>query len=205
MPHSYAPQFRAMVVDQVLAGRRVAEVAAAVDVGEATVYRWVRPERIDRGELVGTSTADNTQLQAARRRIAELESELAIVRRASALFDEGRVVRPKAVFGIVSTLATEGHGTKRVCRLLHVAPSGFFRWRSQPPSDRAIRRAWLADVIVEIHERRDEPTDGAASEPSWPTTTPRWSTRSSSGRSWPSGASAACRPAARADRTLSTG
>ena len=104
MPHSYAPQFRAMVVDQVLAGRRVAEVAAAVDVGEATVYRWVRPERIDRGELAGTSTADNAELQAARRRIAELESELAIVRRASALFDEGRVVRP-TVFGIVSTLA----------------------------------------------------------------------------------------------------
>lgn len=153
MPHSYAPQFRAMVVDQVRAGSRVAEVAAAVDVGEATVYRWVRQERIDRGELVGTSTADNAELQAARRRIAELESELAIVRRASALFEEGRVVRPKAVFGIVATLATEGHGSKRVCRLLHVAPSGFFRWRSQPPSDRAIRRAWLADVIVEIHER----------------------------------------------------
>jgi hypothetical protein len=32
-------------------------------------------------------------------------------------------------------------------------PSGFFRWRAQPPSNRAIRRAWLADVIVEIHHR----------------------------------------------------
>ena len=153
MPHSYAPQFRAMVVDQVRAGTSVAEVAAAVEVGEATVYRWVRQDRIDRGELAGTSTSDNADLRAARQRIAELEVELAIVKRASVLFDEGRVVRPKALFAIVATLAAEGHGTKRVCRSLRVAPSGFFRWRSQPPSPRAIRRAWLSDVIAEIHDR----------------------------------------------------
>jgi putative transposase len=153
MPHSYAPQFRAMVVDQVRSGRRVAEVAAAVEVAEATVYRWMHQDRVDRGEVAGTSTVESAQLRAARRRIAELESELVIVKRASALFDEGRVVRPKALFDVVETLAGEGHGTKRVCRLLRVAPSGFFRWRNQPPSDRAIRRAWLTDVIVEIHDR----------------------------------------------------
>jgi len=130
--------------------RRVAEVAAAVEVAEATVYRWIRQDRIDRGELAGTSTSDNAELRAARQRIAELESELAIVKRASALFDQGRVVRPKALFGIVATLAAEGHGTKRVCRLLSVAPSGFFRWRCQPPSARAIRRA-----LAHRRHRRD--------------------------------------------------
>ncbi len=59
VPRSYAPQFRAMVVDQVRAGRRVAEVAAAVEVSEATVYRWIPQDQIDRGELAGTSTGDN--------------------------------------------------------------------------------------------------------------------------------------------------
>ena len=140
-----------MVVDQVRAGQSVAGVAAAVEVCEATVYRWVRQDRIDRGELEGVTTAGSADLRAARQRIAELESELATVKRASALFAEGRVVRPKALFAIVETLAREGHGTKRVCRILAVAPSGFFRWRSQPPSDRAIRRAWLSDVVVQIH------------------------------------------------------
>ncbi len=153
MPHSYAPQFRAMVVDQVRSGRRVAEVAVAVEVAEATVYRWMHQDRVDRGEVAGTSTVESAELRAARRRIAELESELIIVKRASALFDEGRVVRPKALFDVVETLASEGYGSKRVCRLLRVAPSGFFRWRNNPPSNRAIRRAWLTDVIVEIHDR----------------------------------------------------
>jgi transposase InsO family protein/transposase-like protein len=153
MPRAYASQFRSMVVEQVRSGRRVVEVAAAVGVPEATVYRWVKQERIDRGEVAGTSTGENADLRAARRRITELEAELATVKRATELFAEGRVVRPKALFAIVETLAREGHGTKRVCRLLRVAPSGFFRWRSKPPSDRAIRRAWLTDVIGQIHER----------------------------------------------------
>jgi putative transposase len=153
MPRSYAAQFRAMVVDQVRAGRSVAEVAVSLGVPPGTVFRWVRQDRIDRGELEGTSTAASAELRAANRRIAELEAELATVKRASELFEKGPVVRPKDLFGIVETLATEGHGTKRVCRILAVAPSGFFRWRSAPPSTRAVRRAWLADVIGEIHVR----------------------------------------------------
>src|SRR3954454_22701418 len=153
MPHSYSPQFRAMVIDQVRSGRRVGEVAASVGVPEGTAYRWVRQDRIDRGEIAGTSSIENAELRAARHRSVELEAELATVKRATELFAEGRVVRPKALFAIVEHLAREGHGTKRVCRLLRVAPSGFFRWRNQPPSPRAIRRVWLADVIAEIHER----------------------------------------------------
>ena len=77
MAHSYAPQFRAIVVDQVRFGRRVSDVAAAVEVAEATIYRWVRQDRIDRGELAGTSTSDNAELRAARQNaFAELESVL---------------------------------------------------------------------------------------------------------------------------------
>lgn len=41
--------------------------------------------------------------------------------------------------------------TKRVCRLLASAPSGFFTWRAKPPSNRVIRRAWLTDAIGQVH------------------------------------------------------
>ena len=153
MPRAYASQFRAMVVEQVRAGRRVADVAESVGVPPSTVFRWVRQDRINRGELAGVSTVESAELRAARRRIAELEAEVATVKRASESFAEGRVVHPKALFPIVEALACEGHGTKRVCRLLRVAPSGFFRWRNAPPSNRAIRRAWLTDVIGRIHEQ----------------------------------------------------
>ncbi len=141
MPRSYAAQFRAMVVEQVRSGRPVAEVAADLELPQSTVFRWVRQDRIDRGEVAGTPTAESAELRETKRRIAELEAELVTVKRATQLFDKGRVVRPKELFDVVETLASEGHGAKRVCRILQVAPSGFFRWRSMPPTNRAIRRA----------------------------------------------------------------
>jgi catechol 2,3-dioxygenase-like lactoylglutathione lyase family enzyme/transposase-like protein len=115
------------MVDQVRDGRRVKELVAESGVAESTVHRWVRQDRIDRGELVGTSTAESAQLSAARRRIAELEADLATVRRTSQLA-EGWVVRPKALLPIVATFAAEGHGTKQVCRLLGLGPSPRAPW-----------------------------------------------------------------------------
>ena len=41
---------------------------------EATIYNWLRQERIDRGEIPGASTDMALELAAARRRIRELES-----------------------------------------------------------------------------------------------------------------------------------
>ena len=54
MPRSYATQFRAMVIEQVRSGRKVAEVAATLELPESTVFRWIRQDRTDRGELTGT-------------------------------------------------------------------------------------------------------------------------------------------------------
>jgi transposase-like protein len=154
-----------MVVEQVRSGRKAEEVAAGIGVSAATVYRWVRQDKIDSGELSGTPTVESAQLRAARQRITELEAELATVKRASELFGQGRVVRPKDIFPVVETLAKEGHGTKRCCRILAVAPSGFFRWRPAAPTSRAIRRAWLADVITEIHDRSRCTEQSTAEDP----------------------------------------
>jgi transposase-like protein len=69
-------------------------VAAEIGVSEATVYRWREQDRVDRGERPGLSSAERSELVVARRRIGELETELEITRKASALFAESEV-RPK--------------------------------------------------------------------------------------------------------------
>ena len=86
---SLAPEFRRQVVDRVRAGRSVTGVALDVDVSEATLYRWLAQDRIDRGEREGLRSAESLELAQARRRIRELETELAITRKASALFTKG--------------------------------------------------------------------------------------------------------------------
>lgn len=76
------------VVALVEGGRKVAEVAAELGVSEQTIYTWRRQARIDAGLEAGVTTGDRTELEAAKRRIRELETELAIHRRATELLKE---------------------------------------------------------------------------------------------------------------------
>lgn len=78
----YPSEFRRRVLDLVASGRRVASVSHDLDVSEQTIYNWLRQDRIDRGVEAGLTTVEKGELAAAKRRIAELETELAVARRA---------------------------------------------------------------------------------------------------------------------------
>jgi transposase-like protein len=79
----YPPEFRRRVLDLVEAGRKVAEVAEDLGISDQTIYNWRRQERVDRGLEPGLTTAEKAELVAARKRIRELETELAVHRRAT--------------------------------------------------------------------------------------------------------------------------
>ncbi len=93
----YPPEFRRKVLDLVAAGRPVADVARDLGISAQSIYTWARQDRIDKGLEPGLATAEKAELSAAKRRITELETELAVHRRASDLL--GKVVPPKAVRG----------------------------------------------------------------------------------------------------------
>jgi transposase InsO family protein len=48
-------------------------------------------------------------------------------------------------------MVAEEHSVQMSCRVLEVSESGFYAWRVRPPSNRAIRHAWLTDMIIEVH------------------------------------------------------
>jgi transposase len=84
----YPAEFRRKVLDLLAAGRPVADLARDLGISSQTIYDWRHQEQIDRGEIAGLTSAEKAELIAARKRIRELEAELAIHRRASELLAE---------------------------------------------------------------------------------------------------------------------
>ncbi len=84
----YSSEFRRRVLDLVEGCRKVAEVAIDLGISEQTIYTWRRQARIDAGIEAGLSTSERGELTAAKRRVRELETELAIHRRATELLKE---------------------------------------------------------------------------------------------------------------------
>jgi transposase-like protein len=141
----YPAEFRRRTLDLVAADKPVREVARLLEVSDESIYSGRRQELIDRGELPGLTSEEREELREARRRIRELETELAVHRRAAELLKES--VRPKAFRGDRDDgwRGVAGRGrlscarglVRRVLRLAVAA--------------RAVRHAWLTDLIQEIH------------------------------------------------------
>ncbi len=81
----YPPEFRQRVLDLVAAGRGVEDVARDLGINDQTIYGWRHQDRIDHGLEAGLTSVERAELLSARRRIHELETELAIHRRAAEL------------------------------------------------------------------------------------------------------------------------
>src|SRR6188472_1960428 len=103
MGKGYPPEFRRRVLDLVASGRRVTDVARDLGVSGQAIYNWRKQDRIDHGEVPGLRSAELAELQAARRRIHELETQLAATKRANELLRQ--VVPPKDRFAAIAQMA----------------------------------------------------------------------------------------------------
>jgi putative transposase len=73
VPRRYSPEFRRKVLDLLKTGRAVSQLVNDLQISDQTIYNWRRQERIDTGQMPGVTSTDQSELVAARRRIAELE------------------------------------------------------------------------------------------------------------------------------------
>lgn len=149
MGRGYPPEFRRGVLDLLAAGRKEADVARDLGVSDQTIYNSRKEDTIDRGLEAGLTSTELEELAKARHRIAELEAEVAAMKRSQELLKE--LVPPKGRFDVIAQTASEGHAVKTSCRILSVSESGFYVWRGRPPSARAIRHAWLTNLITQVH------------------------------------------------------
>jgi len=106
MPRHYPAEVRREACERMLAGEAIKDLVDELGITTETLYRWRRQALIDAGERPGVKSYDADPLATARRRIAELEAELELVKAASALFEEleeGDKTSPKG-----STRLSEG-------------------------------------------------------------------------------------------------
>ena len=79
MPRKYPDEFRHRAVALVRAGQSVTKTASDLGITDTCLYGWVGQDRIDRGEIPGTTTVESRELRKARRRIRELDGATALV------------------------------------------------------------------------------------------------------------------------------
>jgi transposase len=67
-------------------GRPIAEVARELGIAETTLGRWLKQDRIDRGEREGLTTDERARLRELERENAELRSERDLLKRSVAFW-----------------------------------------------------------------------------------------------------------------------
>lgn len=90
MPRPYPPEFRARAIALVRAGKQAKQTAVELDIHPVTLAKWLRQDDIDHGRRPGITSKESAELRAARRRIRELETELAIIRQAAKFLGEDK-------------------------------------------------------------------------------------------------------------------
>lgn len=87
MPKRYPEEFRRKVLDLV-AARSPGGFSGDLGIGDQTIYDRRRQKLIDTGQLPGLNRAELSELGAANKRVRELETEVAIPKRARELLRE---------------------------------------------------------------------------------------------------------------------
>ncbi len=80
MPYRYPSEFRRRVLDLIASGRSVASFSDDLGVSDQTIYTWRRQELVDTGVEAGLTTIEASELRTAKRKIKDLETELAVTR-----------------------------------------------------------------------------------------------------------------------------
>lgn len=86
MPRRIPSEVRIQIVELARAGTPVKVLAKTFSVSEASIYTWRKQDQIDRGEIDGLSTDQAIELAQAKRRIKQLETELAVARKVNEVF-----------------------------------------------------------------------------------------------------------------------
>ena len=95
MPRKIPTEVRRQVIDLARSGTKVSQLVETFGISQASIYKWLTQEKIDRGEIEGERTDQALELAAAKKRIKPLETDLAVSRKVNEIFLD-QDIAPKA-------------------------------------------------------------------------------------------------------------
>ncbi|WP_405681390.1 MULTISPECIES: IS3 family transposase [unclassified Streptomyces] len=154
--YKYSAEFRADAVALYRSspGRPVASVAADLGINHETLRQWIKAAEKTEHPGTGAASEKDAEIARLRKQVRELEQEREILRRAAKYFAGRDQLVSRFQF-------VEDHhrafGVKRLCQVLEVSRSGFYRWREAAPARVERERAdrMLTERIKEIHTESD--------------------------------------------------
>ncbi|WP_312164954.1 IS3 family transposase [Massilia timonae] len=109
----------------------ITSIAAKIGCTPETLRRWVRQQERDTGQRPGPTTAEEERIKALEREVRELRKANEILRLASAFFGPGGARPPLQAVRKFIDQYRHAYGVEPICRVMQVAPSGYWRYAAQ--------------------------------------------------------------------------
>ncbi|MEV0032577.1 IS3 family transposase [Nocardia sp. NPDC050793] len=164
MPSKYDEATRAKAVRLVVDHRddydsewaAIKAVSARLGMTAETLRKWVRQAAVDAGETEGVSADAAREIRELKRKNAELEQTIEILKAATKFLRAGeRPATPIICAFIIEHRAR--FGVAPICRVLtahgvKIAPRTFYAWLNRPPSKRALWDTAITEMLAGYYE-----------------------------------------------------
>ncbi|MHB8919436.1 MAG: IS3 family transposase [Halothiobacillus sp.] len=137
--NKYSPEVRERAVRLVQEHRgeypslwaTIESIAPKIGCSSATLNDWVKRAEVDTGRRDGVSTQERERIKALERENKELRQANEILRLASAFFGPGGARPPQKEMMVFIDQYRERYGVEPICRVLRIAPSGYWRYAAE--------------------------------------------------------------------------
>ncbi|MDY0134363.1 MAG: IS3 family transposase [Atribacterota bacterium] len=109
----------------------IESIAPKIGCSSATLNEWVKRAEVDTGRRDGVSTQERERIKALEREVKELRQANEILRLASAFFGSGGARPPQKEMMVFIDQYRERYGVEPICRVLRIAPSGYWRYAAR--------------------------------------------------------------------------